>query len=119
MSFFQKLFRTPERESAHSLIGVPLEPDDPYEDRLRFGRFIGSAETGDPKQQAIVAVFFADGKGVPQDYVEAYKWSHLAMSQGVHKAGLVRDFVARRMTADQILEGQKRAAAFVPQHVER
>ena len=51
-------------------------------------------------------------KGVRKDYVEAYKWYNLAAAQGNELAKNFKESVARRMTAEQIAEAQKRSADF-------
>jgi TPR repeat protein len=54
---------------------------------------------------------YANGRGVLQDYVQAYMWSNLAASRstGEDREGSVglRDGVAGRMTADQLAEAQR------------
>jgi S1-C subfamily serine protease len=56
-----------------------------------------------------------DGRGTPQDYVEAYKWLNLAAASGqLPSAGENRNGLAKLMTPIQIAEAQRRAAAFTP-----
>ena len=62
---------------------------------------------------------YANGRGVPQDYVQAHMWFNLAefhSSPGrVHdKAAQDRDAVAKRMTPTQIAEAQKLAREWRP-----
>ena len=45
---------------------------------------------------------------------DAYVWLNLAAAQGTEDAALERDNVAARMTHDQIIAAQQRAATFVP-----
>ena len=40
------------------------------------------AESGDATAQAKLGQMYAEGKGMPQDYVEAMKWFRLAADQG-------------------------------------
>lgn len=40
------------------------------------------AETGDGPSQYALASLYENGHGVPQDYVQAYKWYVLAMTSG-------------------------------------
>jgi hypothetical protein len=52
------------------------------------------------------------GAGVPQDFVEAYKWYNLAAARFVHPQGVdravqARDAVAGQMTPEQIAEAQR------------
>ena len=42
---------------------------------------VRSAEHGDASAQFALAVMYADGRGVPQDYVEAVTWSRRAAEQ--------------------------------------
>jgi len=53
------------------------------------------------------------GKGVPQDYVEAYKWDNLAAAQNETNAIHNRDSISDSMTASQIAEGQQLSREFV------
>jgi len=59
------------------------------------------------------------GRGVPKDYVEAYKWFALAAtksSPGKTRDNAIkgRDAVASEMTQAQIAEGQKLAREWKP-----
>jgi S1-C subfamily serine protease len=51
---------------------------------------------------------------VTQNDLEAYIWWSLAASQGYKEAEHNRDIVAAHMSRSEIIEGQRRAAAFVP-----
>ena len=73
-----------------------------------------AAEQGCISAQLNLGVMYRNGNGLPQDYVEAYKWYNLAASQGNTGAILNRDRIVRFMTPEQIAEGQRRAATFVP-----
>jgi hypothetical protein len=52
---------------------------------------------------------YANGWGVPQDYILAHMWSNLSAAGGHKDAEKNRDFVAAKMTAAQIAEAQKLA----------
>jgi len=56
---------------------------------------------------------YANGQGVPQNYVEAHMWFNLAAAQssGENRDRYVkaRDDLAERMTAEQLAEAQRRA----------
>ncbi len=54
------------------------------------------------------------GEIVVQDKVEAYKWYSLAAAEGKTEVIKYRDNMMRSLTPEQIAEGQRRAAAFVP-----
>jgi hypothetical protein len=57
---------------------------------------------------------YREGQGVPQDYIEAYKWYNLATAQGDKQAGGFRDDLSQQMTREQIAEAQRRASALRP-----
>ena len=73
------------------------------------------AEQGHPEAPYILGVMYADGRGVPQDYVEAHMWLNLAASRltGEKREGAVRgrDLVAGQMTPAQFAEAQRLARA--------
>ncbi len=66
----------------------------------------------------ILDLRYQDGRGVPQDYVEAHMWFNLDAAQvsGEDREGYekARDAVAEHMTADQIAESQRRAREWTP-----
>ena len=69
---------------------------------------------GDAEAQANLGVMYARGEGIPQDYVQAYKWFYLAAATSTEKevrdrAVQSRDIVAARMTSAQLAEAQKLA----------
>lgn len=63
---------------------------------------------------------YENGKGVPQDFIEAYKWMNLGASGTFDtpeaKQQAVRDLdsLLRKMTPEQIAEGQRRSSSFKP-----
>jgi hypothetical protein len=57
---------------------------------------------------------YANGQGVPQDYVAAHMWLNLAAAQGNANASESRDIVANRMTPEQIAEAQRLAREWTP-----
>ena len=82
-----------------------------YEESARWLR--KAANQGDATAQGRMAYFCYMGHGVAQDYVEACKWFNLLAAKGDTNAALVRNNLNKRMTPDQVAEGQRRAAAFV------
>ena len=52
---------------------------------------------------------YGEGQGVVQDYTRAHMWFNLAAVKGNSNAVKNRDFVAKRMTSQQIAEAQKMA----------
>jgi TPR repeat protein len=57
---------------------------------------------------------YANGWGVPVDYVQAHMWSDLSTTQGYQDAAENRDVVGRNMTSAQIAEAQKLAREWTP-----
>jgi hypothetical protein len=78
-----------------------------------------AADQGVGDAQGMLGECYQNGEGVPQDYVEAYKWFNLSAAQdnlSVYQ-GITpkeRNSITRFMTPEQIAEGQRRSAAFVP-----
>jgi len=73
-----------------------------------------AAEQGFGIAQLSLAELYAEGKGVPQNFVQAYAWASIAAANGQPWDREWRDKIAERMSVDQIAEGQRIAAAFVP-----
>ncbi len=73
-----------------------------------------SALQGDSGSMAMLAVIYGDGIGVPRNYLMAYKWANIASGLGHEKSSLIRDDLERRMTPEQISEGQKLSSDWKP-----
>lgn len=77
-----------------------------------------SAEQGNGTAQNNLAVLYHAGRGVPVSYVDAYKWYNLAAAQEtaqeIKNATEARQEIVKTMTREQIAEGQRLAAEFVP-----
>ena len=73
-----------------------------------------AADQGDTDAQVNLGLCYAKGEGITQNDLEAYIWFSLAATQGDKQASHNRDFVAGRMSREEMVEGQHRAAAFVP-----
>jgi TPR repeat protein len=73
-----------------------------------------AADQGEVNSQYNLGGLFDKGKGMPQNDVEAYFWYSLAAAQGATDAAHNRDGIAYRMSREEIIEGQRRAAAFIP-----
>ena len=77
--------------------------------------FRKAAEQNVASAQYALGGCYYNGKGVLMDYAEAYKWNALAAAQGNEKALNRWNFVFKKeLTPEQIGEGQRRAAIFVP-----
>ena len=62
-----------------------------------------------------LGVMYAEGRGVPQDYVRAHMWFSLSAAQGEQKAAkTLIEMAERQMTPAQITEAQKLAREWKP-----
>jgi len=75
--------------------------------------FLRAANQGHVVAQVYLGNFYRDGKGVKQDYVEAYKWYEVAIRSNNNDVKADRDALMLKMSADQVAEGQRRADAFL------
>ena len=66
------------------------------------------AEQGDAGAQYNLGVMYSKGQGVVQDYASAHIWFNVASANGDSEAQEVRDKLAKEMTAEQIVEVQRR-----------
>ncbi len=73
-----------------------------------------AAEQGDECGQYRVGVMYAEGRGVPEDFVLGHMWANLAASQGAEGAVKKRDALTTIMTPDQIAEAQRLAREWKP-----
>jgi len=78
------------------------------------------AERGDADAQLLLGVLYAEGRGVPQDYVQAHVWYNLAASRrsGEDRQRSIRgrEGAESRMTPDQIAEAQRLAREWDAAH---
>ena len=67
-----------------------------------------SAEQVNARAQYLLGLSYDHGRGVPQDYIEAYAWINIAGANGkdVTKA---RSFLSKKMTTDKIDKAQARS----------
>jgi len=72
------------------------------------------AEQGDAIAQYNLGLMYANGRGVPRDYVQARMWLNLAAAQGNELARKARDIVAKKMTPAQLAEAQRLARKWKP-----
>ena len=73
------------------------------------GRWRPLAQQGNAIAQYKLGVMYANGRGVPRDYVEAYKWLNIAGAQSHEKAIAGRNAVAGKMTLAEIETAQNLA----------
>jgi uncharacterized protein len=79
-----------------------------------------AAEQGDPDSEVALGIAYAEGLGVPQDFVEAHKWYNLGASRSTKYEDIRasinerRDALALKMTTEQVAEAQKLARDWKP-----
>ncbi len=78
-------------------------------DQARYW-LVRAAAQGHAVSQNRLGVMYERGEGVVQDFAEAYKWFSLAVGQNQKVFAMAnREALLRRMTPDQVAEGQRRA----------
>ena len=92
------------------VMGQGVPPDDA--EALKWYR--QAADQGDDLSQFNLGMRYLRGKGVAASPVDAYQWLSLAAAQGVADASLNIEELKQKMTPEQIVEGRRRADAFVP-----
>jgi TPR repeat protein len=73
--------------------------------------FQKAAAQGHVEARCTLGMMYFLGRGVAHDYPEAYKWLYLAAAAGSTRAAKALDTARPRMTAEEISEGERRAAA--------
>ena len=76
-----------------------------------------AAEQNFAMAQTKLGICYVVGQGVAKDYVESYKWWLLAAAQGDEVAQKELTPLEKKMTREQIAEGQKLARNFKPRKV--
>ena len=68
------------------------------------------------KAQHGLGWMYATGQGVPQDFVHAHKWFHLASTKDLNGAREARDKLADFMTRADIKMAQRLAHEWLKEH---
>ena len=68
--------------------------------------FRKAALQGEATAQANLGGIYANGKGVPQDYVTSYAWYNIASANGDTEAATWKDNTAKQLTLAQITQAQ-------------
>ena len=71
--------------------------------------FQQAAERGHSRAQLLLGRMYNEGRRVPQDLIKAHMWWNLAGAHGEREAVNLREYVATKMTQDEIVEAQKLA----------
>jgi TonB family protein len=100
-------------------IGVPRDP-------MPLERFRTAAEQGQAPAQFHMGSIYSSGRGVKQDFIQAYKWLTLSLdgstdksSPTFQKATDLRDSVSRKMTSRQVKEAEQLAKEWESRYVQR
>jgi hypothetical protein len=118
----------PRAQDGAGIVGAPLAkvkdtPNDPLpkcqgvvKDEVEAVKWYRKAtEQNYARAQFNLGLCYANGHGVVKDEVEAYRWFLLAAAQGDEDAKTNISIAERRLTREQIAEGQKRAASAATQ----
>jgi len=87
-----------------------------YERSDNAARLRPLAKQGDASAQYKLGLMYAEGRGVPQDYLQAHKWFNLSAARSLAKRNVavsMRELVAI-LTPAQIAEAQKLAREWKP-----
>src|SRR5438067_10132648 len=82
-----------------------------------FSWFYKAANQGIAAAQYNAGLMYQLGRGVPTNRVEAYKWYNIAAAQGFTKAAAARELLDSELSRKEVLEGERRAAAFTPKRI--
>lgn len=78
----------------------------PQSDALALRWYTRAAEHGEPRAQYNLGLMYMNGQGTSPDVVLAYYWISLSLAQGNQRAPEAREYLAERMTQEQIASAQ-------------
>ena len=98
-------------ESRH-MLGVMYDRGDgmPQDFSKAFKWYQIAADQGFAPAQYDLGGQYATGEGVPQNFSEAYVWFSLVASAGLEVARIDRDTYADKLSNEEIMQAQQRAA---------
>ena len=73
-----------------------------------------ASDQGNAEAQFRLGKLYEEGRGVPQDFIEAHKWYNLSAAQGNEEARKARDAVSKKMTKEELAEARKLARDWKP-----
>ena len=88
-------------------IGVDAWSRGKYETTLK--EFRPLAEQGHAEAQLYLGIMYSQGRGVPKDFVQAYRWYTLAADQGDGLALKFQNLLEKSLTLEQLAEAQRLA----------
>ncbi len=71
--------------------------------------FLPLAEQGHVQAQVNLGIIYSQGRGVPKDFVQAYRWYTLAADQGDGLALKFQNLLEKSLTLEQLAEAQRLA----------
>lgn len=85
--------------------------------------FLPLAHRGNAAAQESLGFMYAEGRGVPRDYVQAYMWLYLSLSRSESGTGATDGrkalaALAAKMTPAEIAEARNRACAWTPKKLQ-
>ena len=95
----------PEETDFH--VGVEAWGRGDYDRAVQEFRLL--AEQGHAQAQVNLGILYSQGRGVPKDSVQAYRWYTLAAGQGDDLAEKFKDHLEKSMTLDQLAEARRLA----------
>jgi TPR repeat protein len=78
--------------------------------------FARAAEHGSAAAELNLGALYANGRGVPLNYVEAYKWFSLAEAKGFKLAAQAKESIRTIMTERQLTTAETRLHEWRQQH---
>ncbi len=100
----------PEETDFH--VGVEAWGRGDYDRAVREFRLL--ANQGHAQAQVNLGIMSSQGRGVPKDSVQAYRWYTLAVNQGDDLAGKFKNHLEKSMTLHQLAEAQRLAREWKP-----
>ena len=77
-----------------------------------------AAEQGYAEAQYQLGIMYYKGRGVPQDYREAYAWVGLAAAQGYRNANSALAQIAEKLDADTLAQAKELSKKYYEHYVE-
>ena len=79
----------------------------PQSDAEALRWYTRAADQGDARAQYNLGLMYMNGQGTTPNLVMAYYWISLSVAQGNQNAPAARDYLAEKMTAEQIEEANR------------
>tara|TARA_R110002110_G_scaffold121431_2_gene297175 strand:- start:8270 stop:9571 length:1302 start_codon:yes stop_codon:yes gene_type:complete len=108
---YQSLFDKPTPQTISKAQGQKTKAK--ANTKNNFATIKKAAHQGSDVAQTQIGYLYSQGKGVPQNLVEAYAWLNLAAKSGSEQASAQRETVANKMTNAQITQAQNRSLALL------